>query len=111
LDTDLRETVLKEIARNLGEKICFILEGYNELPEIFYSSSVFTQLRGKLPKCTLIYTSHPEACNKIEVPSRFIKIAGFKKESVDEYISKALDHVKDGHNLSSQLNLKYTQIR
>ena len=31
-DDELRENINKEIIRNLGEKICFILEGYDELP-------------------------------------------------------------------------------
>ncbi|XP_065918383.1 protein NLRC5-like isoform X2 [Dysidea avara] len=103
LDTEIREAVLKEIARNLGEKICFILEGYDELPEILYTTSVFTELREKLPKCTLIYTSRPEACDKVASPSRVIKIEGFKEESVNEYISKTFEHVKDGQDLASKL--------
>jgi len=102
-DADLREHLLKEITKKFGEKICFIFEGYDELPEMLYNSSIFTKLKEMLPKSTLIYTSRPEACDKVEKSTKTIKIEGFKKESVDEYISKTFDHVKDGQELSSQL--------
>jgi len=102
-DADLREHLLKEITKKFGEKICFIFEGHDELPEILYNSSIFTKLKEMLPKSTLIYTSRPEACNKVSNPLRVIKIEGFKKETVDEYISKTFKHVKDGQELSSQL--------
>lgn len=32
-DKDLKEKIAKEIVRNLGDRICFILEGYDELPQ------------------------------------------------------------------------------
>ena len=102
-DVELREHILKEVTKNFGESICFILEGYDELPESYYRSSIFTNLKELLPKCTLIYTSRPEACDKIASPSKIIKIAGFEKYSVDKYITKTFDHVKDGQDLSSQL--------
>ena len=100
----LKENVFEEIIDHLGEGICFLLEGYDELPEQLRKSSVFTKLKEKLPYCTLVYTSRPEACNKLEsVASRIIKIEGFKSESVDEYISNTFDSVDNGANLASQL--------
>ena len=101
-DEELKENVTKEIIRNFGDKICFILEGYNELPQDLRKFSVFTKLKEKLPKCTLVYTSHPEACEALEsTASRIIKIQGFEEQSVHEYISKAFKGVKDGRDLAS----------
>ena len=100
----LRDSVLEEIIGCLGERICFLLEGYDELPEQLRKSSVFTNLKEKLPNCTLVYTSRSEACDKLEsVASRIIKIEGFKKESVDEYISNTFDSVDNGETLASEL--------
>jgi len=101
---ELSECLVKEIAINFGEKICFILEGYDELPELLQKSSIFTKLKEKLPKCTLVYTSRPEASDQLEsVATRVIKIQGFKKESIDEYISSTFEQVDDGEKLASQL--------
>ena len=103
----LRDSVLEEIIGCLGESICFLLEGYDELPEQLRKSSVFTKLKEKLPNSTIVYTSRPEACDKLEsVASRIIEIEGFKKESVDEYISNTFDSVNNGANLASQLKLQ-----
>ena len=107
LDDELRENVYKEIVKSYGEKICFILEGYDELPYHLQRSSVFTELTKGLLKCTLVYTSRPEAY----LPYRgykVIKINGFNKESIDKYISKAFEKLKNGeemaHKLKSQIH-------
>ena len=103
----LRDSVLEEIIGCLGERICFLLEGYDELPEQLRKSSVFTKLKEKLPNSTIVYTSRPEACDKLEsVASRIIKIEGFKEKSIDEYVSNTFDSVNNGANLASQLKLQ-----
>ena len=58
-----QEVLYDEITASKGDKVCFILEGYDELPEQLRKAPVFAKLKEKLPKCTLIYTSRPEACN------------------------------------------------
>ncbi|XP_065917658.1 protein NLRC3-like [Dysidea avara] len=104
VDEELKENVLKDIMSNFGEGVCFILEGYDELPQQLHRYSVFTKLRVQLPNCTIVYTSRPEACDKLEsVASRIIKIEGFKENSIDEYISNTFDSVNNGANLVSQL--------
>jgi len=60
LNDEIRENIYKEITYSNGEKICFILEGYDELPYKLRQSSVFTKLMEKLPKCTIMYTSRPD---------------------------------------------------
>ena len=109
-DDELKIKIFTEITRKLGEKICFILEGYDELPYQLRKSSVFTELRECLPKCTLVYTSRPEACDRLEsVASRIVKIEGFNQESVNEYISNTITDVNNGKELASKLKSQLQQ--
>ena len=59
----MKDSVYKEILKNFGERICFIFEGYDELPHHLHDSPVFmhTKITEKLPKCMLIYTSRPNS--------------------------------------------------
>ena len=92
-----REALYDEITASQGDNICFIFEGYDELPEQLRKVPVFAKIKEKLPKCTLIYTSRPEACNQLRhVASQRIEICGFKEEQVDEYITNAFENVEDG---------------
>ena len=106
----LRENVFEELIDHSGEGICFLLEGYDELPEKLRKSSLFTKLKETLPNCTLVYTSRPGACAKLEsVACRTIKIEGFKQKSIDEYISNTSDTVENGEKLASQLQSQLFQ--
>ena len=100
----LNDDLYKEIVNNNGKKICFIFEGYDELPYHLQKDSVFTKLIEKLPKCTLVYTSRPEAYYKIPYRGcKVIKINGFSKESVDKYISEAFEKHKNGEEMAQKL--------
>ena len=105
LDDDMRENVFKEIVQNNGERICFILEGYDELPKkCMKQFSVFFRLKEELTSCMLVFTSRPKACSYSEIPyTRIITIDGFKKESVDKYISSTFEDVKNGKQLTDTL--------
>ena len=104
LDDELIECVYKEIAKTNGEGICFLLEGFDELPHHLRTSSIFSRLAEKLSKCTLIYTSRPEACNQLRsIASHKIEILGFKEEQVDEYINNAFENVEDGKKKAVKL--------
>ena len=99
-----REVLYDEITASGGDKVCFIFEGYDELPEQLRKAPVFAKLKEKLPKCTLMYTSRPEACNQLRhVASRRITIRGFKEEQVDEYINNAFEDVEDGKEKALKL--------
>ena len=99
-----REALYDEITVSQGDKICFILEGYDELPEQLRKAPVFAKLKEKLPKCTLIYTSRPEACNQLQhTVSQRIEIQGFKEEQIYEYINKAFENVEDGKERALKL--------
>ena len=99
-----REALYDEITQKDGEGICFLLEGYDEFPHHLRNTSVLSKLSEKLPKCTLIYTSRPEACNQLRhVASQRIEIHGFKEEQVDEYINNAFVNVEDGKEKALKL--------
>ena len=104
LDDELRECVYMEITKRNGEGICFLLEGFDELPHQLRNSSIFSKLSEKLSKCTLVYTSRPEACDQLRhVSSQKIEIRGFKEEQVDEYINNAFENVEDGKEKALKL--------
>ena len=112
-----REALYDEITASQGRKICFIFEGYDELPEQLRKVPVFAKVNEKLPKCTLIYKSRPEACNQMRhIASQRIEIRGFKEEQVDEYITNAFENVEDGKEkaltLTSQVknNPSFTSV-
>ena len=102
-----RELLYDEITASQGDKICFILEGYDELPEDLRNTPVFTKLTERLPKCSIIYTSRPEACNQLrQVASQKIEILGFEKEQIDEYIDNAFENVEDGKEKARKLRAR-----
>ena len=91
-DDKIRDNVFKEIIQSHGEKICFILEGLDELPNHLQDSPLFTKLTEKLSKCTLIYTCRPSPWFFSISASQTIQINGFTEESIDEYILKTFEN-------------------
>ena len=103
VDDKMRENVFEEIIKNHGEKICFIFEGYDELPSHISRSPVFSKVVEKLPKCMLIYTSRPGYCFPNHASQ--IKINGFTEESISEYITNTFENeLQMAFNLKSQLD-------
>ena len=104
LDDKMREEVSKEIAMNNGERICFICEGFDELPRNLRRSILATSLMQKLPRCLVIYTSRPEACSELRSDaSAIIAIDGFNEKSIDEYILKTFTNIENGNQKAFQL--------
>ena len=101
LDDEIRENVYKEISKSSGKDICFILEGYDELPYHLQWSSIFAKLAEKLPECSVVCTSRPESCY-YKNRRKIIKINGFDKESVDKYILKAFEKPKNGKEMNGK---------
>ena len=92
LDVGLKDEVFREITRDNGENICFIFEGYDELPLKLRKHRLFSKLTEDLPQCTLMYTSRPEACSNIKRrASQRLQILGFKLEQAYHYIHKVLE--------------------
>ena len=103
LDRNMKKHVFKEIVKCNGENICFILEGYDELPNKCTDQfSVFSKLKEKLTNCTLLYTSRPAHINLCH-STTVIVVDGFKEESIDRYISSTFKNVKNGKELTDTL--------
>ena len=109
LDDEMRKDVLKEIISKHGERICFIFEGFDELPTDLQKSSVFMKINADLPMCTLVYTTRPEAYHGElqHIATQVVTIEGFTEESVDKYILKTFQNEqKKAHDLKVQINSK-----
>ena len=88
-------------------RICFILEGYDELPkQCMNQFSLFSKLKEKLPKCAVVITSRPGIDHYIVKSfsyALFVHIRGFKTDSIDQYISSTFENVKNGKDLAKTL--------
>jgi len=103
-DDELRKYVVKEITNDFGKNVCFIFEGFDELPEELYSSSIFINLKEMLPECAIVYTSRPETCHELEhVACKSIEIKGFTDCSICNYIAYTFKDIKDQTKLYSEL--------
>ena len=101
---ELRNEVNKEIVKKNGIRVCFMLEGFDELPRNLRSAPVFSKLTKKLPGCTLVYTSRPEACDKLRrLAAHKIEVCGFKEEQINDYIKNAFEKVEDGKEKATKL--------
>ncbi|XP_065918271.1 NACHT, LRR and PYD domains-containing protein 3-like [Dysidea avara] len=100
LDDEFRKCVAKEITDSDGKNVCFILEGYDELPKEIHQSSIFFKLEEQLPDCAIVYTSRPEACNWLEGVE--YQIQGFTETSICDYIANTFK-VEDQKMLRTQL--------
>ena len=108
-DEELRDEVYKEIVEGSGNRVCFILEGYDELPQQLRVAPVFSSWTENLPKCMLVYTSRPEACDRLRhLAVNKIEICGFKEDEVGEYIKNAFLKVESGEEKATKL---LTQVK
>jgi len=95
IDDRMKEGIFQEITRTNGENVCFIFEGFDELPLKLRKHSLFSKLTEDLPKCTALYTSRPESCQNIKRrASQRIQILGFTFEQAYQYIHKTLEPKK-----------------
>ena len=93
-DSELRQSVAKEVLENEGDRILFVLDGFDELPVDHRQSGLLIGLiKGKvLPKCSVLVTSRPSATADLLTSCRprvekHVEILGFTKECVKEYAS------------------------
>ena len=99
----MRDNVLEDIMKVHGEGICFIFEGFDELPYNLHNSSLFTKVTEKLSRCMVVYTSRPYSLSSSIKASQTIKINGFMENSVDEYILKTFENEPDGDKMALEL--------
>ena len=94
VNSDLLQSVAKEIVGSEGKGVLFILDGFDELPgELQRDGLLIDFITGRaLPKSTVIVTSRPSATAKLltkccsQVQKR-VEILGFTQECVKKYAS------------------------
>jgi len=91
-DKDFKKELVKEIHENKGSRVCFIVEGFDELPLKLQKESIFINLVKKLSNSLVVYTSRPVGTEKLrkQVVCKRIEIIGFKPEQIQEYIETTL---------------------
>ena len=99
----MRDNVLEDIMKVHSDGICFILEGFDELPDYLRRSSLFTKIMETFSKCMVIYTSRPYSLSFSIRATQAIKINGFMEKSIDEYILKAFENEPDGEKKAVEL--------
>ena len=93
----MRRAVAEYITERGGKGCCFILDGWEDLPEELHTSSFIpdllegSQLGLALPRCSYIVTTRPIASPSLQpLVSTIVEITGFSSESVDTYASQYL---------------------
>ena len=94
---EIRRAVAENIIERGGKGCCFILDGWEDLPEEMHTSSVIHDLlKGSqpgvaLPHCSFIVTTRPIASPSLQpLITTTVEITGFSAESVDTYASQCL---------------------
>ncbi len=103
----MAETVASQIEACKGEKVLFVLDGWDELPGNFRSKSIYRQLIGSwnkalLRKSAVIVTSRPISSAELhELVSSRVEIIGFIPEELRQYFSECLSG--DSHAVEALL--------
>ena len=94
---EMRRAVAEYITERGGKGCCFVLDGWEDLPEELHRSSVFHDLlKGSKPGSALPHSSFIVTTRPIVSPSlqplvtTIVEITGFSSESVDTYASQYL---------------------
>ena len=93
---EMRRAVAEYITERRGKGCCFILDGWEDLPEELQTSFIHDLLKGSqlglaLPRCSFIVTTRPIASPSLQsLVTTIVEITGFSSESVDTYASQYL---------------------
>ena len=94
---EMRRAVADYIMERGGKGCCFILDGWEDLPEELHTSSFIRDLlKGSqpelaLPRCSFIVTTRPIVSPSLQpLVTTIVKITGYSSESVDTYASQCL---------------------
>ena len=82
------------LLRNSGKDLAFLLDGYDEYPEMLQKSSLIADLlkRKVLPCCSLIVSSHPHASVILRRQATiWVDILGFSEAERQHYIEHAME--------------------
>ena len=92
---DFSNSIAEELVKSKGEKLLFVLDGFDEVSHSFHENSVIKSIlcRQLLPKCTIILTTRPVA--KATLMSicqprvdKHVEIIGFTEEERVRYITE-----------------------
>ena len=93
-DKDLQSSVAKEVIEKEGDRVLFILDGYDEFPLHLRDEGILIDLLSGevLPKSSVVVTSRPSATCDLYMTcrplvQRHVEILGFTDEQVKEYAS------------------------
>ena len=95
-DKRLQQCLSEEVTTSGGEKVLFILDGFDELPKDLRKDSFFAKLiRGQyLPACTVLVTSRPSASADLLQCIRdykHVEVVGFTKDKIEDYAKSMLN--------------------
>ena len=110
------DVAVSKLESSLGEKVLFILEGYDELPGNLLGKHLFLNLisGSLLPLAMFMITSRPWATSEILKKFKHrvfqhIEVLGFTTSQVSSYIKETMS-AEEAEDLKSKL-LKYPQIK
>ena len=99
---------IRNLSKNDGREVAFILDGYDELPEILQKDSIFVDIikRKILPHCAMVVSSRPCASQTLhrQVTTK-IEILGFTVDDAKCYIETAMEgQPHESNDLTQFLN-------
>ena len=100
--SEFSNSVADELVKSQGEKLLFVLDGFDEVSHSFHEDSVIKSIlcRLLLPECTIILTTRPVAKATLESicqprVDKHIEIVGFTEEERVRYITEVFSTEKE----------------
>ena len=92
---DFSNSIAEELVKSQGEKVLFVLDGFDEVSHSFHENSVIKSIlcRQLLPECTIILTTRPVAKATLRsicqpLVDKHVEIIGFTEEERVRYITE-----------------------
>ena len=92
---DFSNSIAEELVESQGEKLLFVLDGFDEVSQNFDENSVIKSIlcRQLLPECTIILTTRPVAKTTLESicqpqVDKHVEIIGFTEQERVKYITE-----------------------
>ncbi|CAI8038961.1 NACHT, LRR and PYD domains-containing protein 3 [Geodia barretti] len=96
---DFSNSIAEELVKLQGEKLLFVLDGFDEVSHSFHENSVIKSIlcRQLLPECTIILTTRPSAKSILESicqprVDKHVEIIGFTEEERVRYITEVFSN-------------------
>ena len=111
-DDEMRKLAFNKICANYGERVLFILDGWDELPPNLRKDSVLYEMikpnlklsQSPLLKSSVVITSRPIASGDLHrVVSSRIEILGFTSDKLNDYFTKCLAEDDDTNAVETLL--------